>query len=63
VALVGGVKFAVLVAWALWALVHVFYLISFRSKLMVMLEWAWAYVVYERGARLITGERAPDAEP
>ena len=43
-------------AWAAWALVHIAFLISFRAKLMVLLDWAWAYFFHERGARLITGE-------
>jgi NADH dehydrogenase len=45
-------------AWLLWAMVHIFFLISFRAKVLVMIEWAWAYFVFERGARLITGEGA-----
>jgi NADH:ubiquinone reductase (H+-translocating) len=48
------------IAWALWALVHITYLIGFRSRLMVLIDWAWAYLVFERGARLITGD--PDAK-
>lgn len=55
VAFVGGKSFGGLIAWLLWALVHLFYLISFRSKVLVMLEWMWAYVFFDRGARLITG--------
>jgi NADH dehydrogenase len=41
-------------AWLMWALVHVFLLIGFRSRLAVMREWAWAYFTRERSARLIT---------
>jgi NADH:ubiquinone reductase (H+-translocating) len=48
--------FAGLWAWLLWVFIHILWLINFRSKLIVLLEWAWAYIVYERGARLITGE-------
>jgi len=44
-----------LIAWLLWALVHVTYLIGFRNRLLVMLQWAWAYIIFRRGARLITG--------
>ncbi|HYE63673.1 MAG TPA: NAD(P)/FAD-dependent oxidoreductase [Phycisphaerales bacterium] len=47
------------VAWVLWALVHVAFLISFRTRLMVMIDWAWSYFFFERGARLITGEERP----
>ncbi len=46
------------VAWALWAGVHITYLIGFRSRLLVLIDWAWAYIVFERGARLITGDTA-----
>jgi NADH dehydrogenase len=42
-------------AWLAWSLLHIFYLIGFRNRFIVMFEWAWAYVSYQRGARLITG--------
>lgn len=42
-------------AWLAWLFVHVFFLIGFRNRLMVMIQWAWSYLTYERGARLITG--------
>jgi len=57
VAHVLGRSWGGLSAWLLWALVHIFFLIGFRNRVMVMLEWIWMYVFYERGARLITGER------
>jgi NADH dehydrogenase len=41
-------------AWILWLLVHIYYLIGFRNRLVVVLEWAWAYLTFQRGARLIT---------
>ncbi|HEX5387185.1 MAG TPA: NAD(P)/FAD-dependent oxidoreductase [Gemmatimonadales bacterium] len=44
------------VAWLLWIFVHIFFLIGFRNRVLVMLEWAWSYLTYRRGARLITGE-------
>lgn len=53
---IGPLRLSGFVAWLMWALVHIFYLIGFRSRLLVMLEWAWAYVTYQRGMRLITGE-------
>ncbi len=43
------------IAWLFWALLHVVYLIGFRNRMLTMLEWAWAYVTFSRGARLITG--------
>jgi len=42
-------------AWLAWLFVHVLFLIGFRNRLIVMINWAWAYLSYQRGARLITG--------
>ncbi|MFG0283722.1 MAG: NAD(P)/FAD-dependent oxidoreductase [Phycisphaerales bacterium JB039] len=56
VAAMYGRVFAGRLAWLLWAGVHIFYLIGFRNRVMVMLEWAWQYVTWHRGARLITGD-------
>jgi NADH dehydrogenase len=44
------------IAWLAWIFVHIFFLIGFRNRVMVMLEWAWSYLTFSRGARLITGE-------
>ncbi|HEY8258592.1 MAG TPA: NAD(P)/FAD-dependent oxidoreductase [Gemmatimonadales bacterium] len=44
------------VAWLAWIFVHIFFLIGFRNRVLVLLEWAWSYVTYSRGARLITEE-------
>jgi NADH dehydrogenase len=47
-----------------WAFVHIYNLIGFRNRLVVFVEWAWAYFSYQRSVRLITGERpAGDASP
>jgi len=43
-------------AWVTWLFVHIMFLIGFRNRVMVMLQWAWSYLTYERGARLITDE-------
>lgn len=59
VAEIAGLRFSGVFAWLLWCFVHVFYLIGFRNRVIVMMEWAWAYLSYERGARLITGEVGP----
>lgn len=48
--------FGGLLAWLVWTFVHIFFLIGFRNRIMVMLQWAWSYVTYGRGARLITSE-------
>ena len=43
-------------AWVAWLAIHIFWLIGFRNRLVVMIEWAWAYFTFERAARLITGD-------
>ena len=43
--------------WVFWLLLHIFWLIGFRNRLVVLSEWAWAYVTFQRRIRLITGER------
>ncbi len=42
-------------AWLLWGLVHICFLIGFRNRIAVLLDWLWAYVTFQRGSRLITG--------
>lgn len=42
-------------AWLAWLFIHILFLIGFRNRLIVMIQWAWSYLSYERGARLITG--------
>ncbi len=42
-------------AWLAWLFIHILFLIGFRNRMIVMINWAWAYLTYERGARLITG--------
>jgi len=51
----GWIKLKGWLAWWLWGAVHIFYLIGFGNRVMVMLEWLWAYLTFRRGARLITG--------
>src|SRR5207245_7056991 len=55
VAVIGRLKLSGLVAWLAWLLVHMMFLIGFRNRFLVLFEWAWAYVTWHRGARLITG--------
>ena len=42
-------------AWMAWLFVHILFLIGFRNRILVFIQWAWSYFTYERGARLITG--------
>jgi NADH dehydrogenase len=55
----GRFGFSGVVAWLLWMGVHIFFLIGFRNRYMVMLEWFWHYLTFQRGARLITGGVLP----
>ena len=48
-------------AWLLWSFAHLWFLVGFRNRLVVFLDWALAYATFERGARLITDARAPEA--
>ena len=48
------------IAWVLWLGVHILYLIGFRNRMLVMLQWAWEYFTYEHGARIITPIRQPE---
>ncbi len=54
VAQIGRFKTRGFVAWILWLFVHILFLIGFRNRLVVMIQWAWSYVTFDRGARLIT---------
>ena len=55
VADIRGWKFSGYFAWLLWSFVHIVFLIGFRNRVLVMIQWAWSYLTYDRGARLITG--------
>ncbi|HSJ30647.1 MAG TPA: NAD(P)/FAD-dependent oxidoreductase [Longimicrobiales bacterium] len=57
VARIGGLKLSGFVAWMIWVVVHIMYLIGFRNRVLVMMQWGWAYLTYHRGIRLITGDR------
>ena len=49
----GRLRLAGFLAWLTWLLVHVYYLVGFKNRLFVVLQWAWAYLTFARGARLI----------
>jgi NADH:ubiquinone reductase (H+-translocating) len=44
------------IAWLIWCIAHIYFLIGFRNRIAVALDWLWAYITYQRGARLITGD-------
>jgi len=52
----GRLRFAGVLAWWFWLVMHVFFLIGFRNRLVVMLNWTWAYWSYQRAARIIFGK-------
>ncbi|MEP7383647.1 MAG: NAD(P)/FAD-dependent oxidoreductase [Gemmatimonadota bacterium] len=51
----GVIDFTGILAWLLWLFVHIMYLVGFRNRLTVLIQWAWAYFAYQRGSRLIVG--------
>lgn len=63
VADIKGIQLSGTLAWLTWAIVHIFYLIGFQNRLLVMTRWAFSFVTRGRGARLITGPGEPAPEP
>jgi len=63
VAQFGKLHISGFIAWLSWLFIHIFFLIGFRNRVVVMFQWAWSYLTYERSARLITGESRVIAVP
>jgi NADH:ubiquinone reductase (H+-translocating) len=59
IALFGKVKLSGRLAWWAWLVIHVFFLIGFRNRFVVLIDWAWAYFTFERHARLVLGRDGP----
>ena len=55
VAVFGRLKLSGFPAWLAWVFIHIWYLIEFDNKMLVLIQWAWNYFTRKRGARLITG--------
>ena len=53
---IGNLRFGGIFAWWIWLMIHIYFLIGFRNRFFVMWEWAFSYLNYRRGARLITGD-------
>jgi len=53
IAEMGPIKLSGFIAWLAWLVVHIYYLIGFKNRLLVIMQWAWSYVTYKKGARLI----------
>lgn len=63
VAQFGKIHISGLLAWLSWLFIHIFFLVGFRNRIIVMIEWAWSYFTYDRAARIITGETRTIAVP
>jgi NADH:ubiquinone reductase (H+-translocating) len=57
VAILGKVKLSGFPAWLVWLVAHIYFLINFRNRLIVLIDWGWAYLTYQRYARIIFGKR------
>jgi NADH dehydrogenase len=55
-----GLHLRGVLGWLVWCAAHVYFLIGFRNRVAVALDWVWSYLTFERGARLITGTAVPD---
>jgi NADH dehydrogenase len=51
----GRIRFGGFIAWLAWLAIHIFFLIGFRNRVLVLISWAWSYLTFRRGARIITG--------
>ncbi len=61
VARIAGVNMSGAIAWLAWLFIHILFLIGFRNRLIVLIQWAWSYLTWQRSARLIVGHE--DASP
>ena len=58
----GRVKLSGYPAWLVWLIAHIYFLINFRNRLVVLIDWAWAYWTFERYARIVIGPgKGPEA--
>jgi len=58
----GFLRLTGFIAWVVWCVVHIYFLIGFRNRVAVALDWLWAYVTFQRGARLITEVEMDDSD-
>jgi len=56
---VGRLRLSGFTGWAFWSVVHIYYLVGARNRLLVVLNWVWSYATFQRGARLIIGTEPP----
>jgi NADH dehydrogenase len=57
VAVIGRLQLSGYPAWLLWLVAHIWFLIGFRNRIVVLIDWAWAYWTFERNARIVVGSR------
>lgn len=62
VADLGRIRLSGILAWWFWLFIHIFFLIGFRSRLIVLINWAWSYWTYQRHARIIVGQQPTTPE-
>src|SRR5581483_4655875 len=62
VARIGKLRLSGLLAWLIWLVVHLMYIVQFSNRLVVFVHWGFLYLTYNRGARLITGGMSPSDE-
>ena len=60
VAVLGRLRLSGYPAWLLWLVAHIYFLIGFRNRIVVLIDWAWAYWTYERSARIVVSDRRPE---
>ncbi len=58
----GKFKFGGFIAWLAWLLIHILYLITFKNRILVLMQWTWSYFTWAKGARIITGNTSEDRE-
>lgn len=59
----GQIQLSGSLAWLIWSVAHIWFLVGFRSRIAVGISWLWSYATYQRSARLITGELSPKPTP
>ncbi|WP_223276374.1 hypothetical protein [Sphingomonas daechungensis] len=60
----GQVRMSGFIAWLIWSVAHIWFLVGFRSRIAVGISWLWSYATYQRSARLITGDHPlPPSQP
>lgn len=59
----GRIRLSGFIAWLIWSVAHIWFLVGYRSRVATAINWIWSYLTYQRGARLITGEPGVSQSP